>query len=168
MQKISSFNVHFWDTVNFKVPWPDWPRPFLTMPTQKKLSSTFNICEFVSTCKKSSYYINLFRRYGWLKNPSIWLAENTLAISQKPKFCQIWDLCRNTANNINFHYRTNSVKINDKNFPWIQKTLSSVHFWSIFPILFGFFWVFFFFEKSGVATHNFRWISSTMPKFRKN
>ena len=31
-------------------------------------------------------------------------------ISQKQKFSQIWDLSRNTANNINFHYRTNSVK----------------------------------------------------------
>ena len=32
-QFISS--VHSSDTVNFRVPWPDWPRPFLTMPTQK-------------------------------------------------------------------------------------------------------------------------------------
>ena len=33
-------------------------------------------------------------------------------ISQKQTFSQIWDLCMNTANNINFHYRTNSVKTN--------------------------------------------------------
>ena len=28
-------SVHFWDTVNFRVMWPDWPRPFLIMHTQK-------------------------------------------------------------------------------------------------------------------------------------
>ena len=27
-------------------------------------------------------------------------------------FPQIWDLCRNTANSMNFHYRTNSEKSN--------------------------------------------------------
>ena len=32
-------------------------------------------------------------------------------ISHETKFFQIWDLCRNYANNINFHYRINSVKI---------------------------------------------------------
>ena len=55
-------------------------------------------------------------------------------ISQEPEFSQIWDLCRNIANNINFHYRTNSVKINDKMFQYIQTTLFLAHFWSIFPI----------------------------------
>ena len=32
-------------------------------------------------------------------------------ISQEQHFSQIWDLSRNTAYHINFHYRTNSVKI---------------------------------------------------------
>ena len=27
-------SVHFWDTVNFRVSWPDWPYSFLTMATQ--------------------------------------------------------------------------------------------------------------------------------------
>ena len=49
-------------------------------------------------------------------------------------FPKTWDLCRNIANNIHFHYRTNSVKINDKIFQYIQKTLFLVHFWPIFPI----------------------------------
>ena len=39
----------------------------------------------------------------------------------------------NTANNKNFHYRTNSVKINDKIFQYIQKTLFLAHF----PRFFG-------------------------------
>ena len=34
---------------------------------------------------------------------------------------------------INFHYRKNKVKINDKIFKKTKKTLT--HFWSIFPIL---------------------------------
>ena len=34
-------------------------------------------------------------------------------ISQKQDFSKILDLCTNTVNSTNFHYRTNSVKIND-------------------------------------------------------
>ena len=67
-----------------------------------------------------------------------------------PEFCQIWDLCRNIANNIHFHYRTNSVKINDKIFQYIHKTLFLAHFWPIFPILGA---KIFFLENQSV-THN--------------
>ena len=120
--------------------------------------STFNLCEFVSICKKSGYYIDLFWRYGWLKNlQSDWL-RTFWPISQEPEFSQICDLYRNTANNINFHHRTNSVKINFSINPknhvfgpfsqfWEQKKISG---------------------KSGSVMHNFIWASSTMPKFRKN
>ena len=46
--------------------------------------STCNLYEFVSTCKKSGYFIYFFWRYGWLRNTAIWLAENILAhISRK-------------------------------------------------------------------------------------
>ena len=34
-------------------------------------------------------------------------------ISQETDSSQIWDLCKNKANNINFHYRPNLEKIND-------------------------------------------------------
>ena len=71
--------INSWDTANFRVLWPDWPHPFLNMFSQKKFWSTFNLCEFVSTCKKTCYFIDLLRRSGWLKNPSILLAENILA-----------------------------------------------------------------------------------------
>ena len=76
---------------------------------------------------------NLFCRYGWLKNPAIWLPEKILAHISGQKFSQIWDLCRNTAKNISFQYRTNSVKINDQIFQLIQKTLFFANFWSTFP-----------------------------------
>ena len=32
------------------------------------------------------------------------------SISQEPDFSQVWDLCKNTVNNINFHYKPNSEK----------------------------------------------------------
>ena len=63
-----------------------------------------------------------------------WFFLEIWSISQEPEFSQIWNLCRNTANKINFNYRTNSVKINDKSFQYIQKTLFLAHFWPIFPI----------------------------------
>ena len=65
----------------------------------------------------------------WLIKKSYWL-RTFWPVSQEPEFSQIWDLCSNTANNINFHYRTNPAKTNDKIFQYIQKTC----FWPIFPI----------------------------------
>ena len=71
MQKISSF--HSWDTINFLV--TRLTTPISDNAHSKVLWSTVNLCKFVSTCKKSRYFIDLFWRYGWL-NPAIWLAEN--------------------------------------------------------------------------------------------
>ena len=65
--------------------------------------STFNLCEFVSTCKTSGYFIGLFWKYGWLKILHTDRLRTFWPISQEPEFSQIWDLCKNTANNINFH-----------------------------------------------------------------
>ena len=76
--------------------------------------------------------IRLFSRFAlkmWLIKKSYWL-RTFWPVSQEPEFSQIWDLCSNTANNINFHYRTNPAKTNDKIFQYIQKTC----FWPIFPI----------------------------------
>ena len=42
-------------------------------------------------------------------------------MSGEKKFSQIWDLSKNTANNTNFHYSTNSVKINDQFFNIFKK-----------------------------------------------
>ena len=64
------------------------------------------------------------QRNSWLKNPTIWLAGSILAYISGPWFSWIWDLHRNTINNINFHSRTtNSVKINNQIFHQIQKNL---------------------------------------------
>ena len=49
-------SIHSWDQVNFRVPWPDWPHPLLTM-----------------------LITDLFRIYHWFKNSAIWLTGNILA-----------------------------------------------------------------------------------------
>ena len=54
-------------------------------------------------------------------------------------------MCRNTANNIHVHYRTNSVKINDKFFNILKK----LHFWFSFPI----FWAKIFFLENLALSH---------------
>ena len=46
---------------------------------------------------------------------SDWLGE-FWSIYQEQDFPKTYDLCRNTANNMKFHYRTNAVKINDQIF----------------------------------------------------
>ena len=49
--------------------------------------SPLNLCEFVSTCKKSGYLIDWFWRYGWLKNLAVWLTDKILAhISETKNF----------------------------------------------------------------------------------
>ena len=126
--------------------------------------STFNLCEFVSTSKKSGYFIDLLWRYGWLKNPAIWLAENILVHISGTQFFQNMGLCWNTANNTRFHYRTNSVKINDK-----ISINAKNHVFGPFLIHFpNFLGKKIFPGKSGPVTHNFTSVSSTMSKFRKN
>ena len=71
-------------------------------------------------------------------------------ISHKQKFSQKWDLCRNTANNINFHYGSNSVKINK--FSNESKRSCFWPFWVHFP-------------KFPIC-HAQLPVSSNMPKFK--
>ena len=100
-----------------------------------------NISFFLKTSK--SEVVKNFRKFLF-QNPD-WLIT-FWSRSQKPEFSQIWDFSRNTANNINFHYRTNSLKIDDKLFQYIWLSCT----------------------KSGSVMHNFISFSSIMPKFRKN
>ena len=58
---------------------PFWPCSPKNFDHDQKSWSSFNVCKFASTCKKSGYFIDFFWRYGWLKNPAIWLVENILA-----------------------------------------------------------------------------------------
>ena len=47
-------SVHSADADNFRVPSPEWPHPFLTMPISQNFRSTFNQREFVAVCKNLS------------------------------------------------------------------------------------------------------------------
>ena len=134
-------SIHSWDTANFRVPWPGWPHPFLNIPP-KTFWSTFNLCEFVSTCKKSGYFINLFWRYGWLKNPARkrpdrrkdgqTLFYRTLpATAGGSKICQnvgytfIFSLCL-TSNNAFCKW---IYKSTDFIIVYLENCLSLTHFW---------------------------------------
>ena len=93
-------------TLKFRVQRPDWPYLLLTMPNQNIFDQ---LCEFVSTCKKCGCFIALFWRNRWFKTlQSDWLRA-FWSITKEKDFSQRQDLSRNTANNMNFHYRTNSV-----------------------------------------------------------
>ena len=87
------------------------------------------------------------------------MAEAFWSISQEQHFSQIEDLYRNTANNINFHYRINSGKIKNS---LISKNPIFCLLWPIFPIFGG---KKSFPKKSG--TYNLTRFSSTMQKFRE-
>ena len=57
-------------------------------------------------------------------------------ITQEPEFSQIWDLCRNKANNINFHLTSNQEKSNDKIGPicqFLEKNKFSRKNWALSP-----------------------------------
>ena len=73
-------------------------------------------------------------------------------------------MCRNTANKINFHYRTNSVNIIAKIFQYIKKTLFSVHFWFIFPI----FWAKIFFWKIQLSRTSYGFLAPCQNLVRTN
>ena len=114
----------------------------------------------MSTCKKSGYSIDLFWRYVWLKTHAIWLAENILANISGTKNFPNMGFVLSILNNTNFHYRTNSTKINDHIFQQIQKTV-----FGPFLVHFPDFWSKkLFFRKFGPVMHNFKWVSCTMPK----
>ena len=75
---------------------------------------------------------------------------------------QILDLCLNPTNNT-FHYRTNSVKINDQIFLQIQKT----QFLTYLCLISQIFAAKKVFPKNQAVMHNFIGASGTMPKFKE-
>ena len=53
--------VHFWGTVNFRFPWPDWPHPFLTMPTQKMFDQHLILWICINMHKISLFHLFLLQ-----------------------------------------------------------------------------------------------------------
>ena len=85
MQNISSFDLFILEVQSFQRPMTRLAKPIFDHTRPQIFWSTFNLCELVSTCKNQ--VISLFWRYGWLKNPAIWLAENILGhLSGKKNF----------------------------------------------------------------------------------
>ena len=81
----------------------------------KILWLTFNFCEFVSNAM-SGYSTDFLWRYDWLKILQSDLLRTFWAMFPEYFFYQTRYLSRNTTIKINFHYITNSVKINNQIF----------------------------------------------------
>ena len=95
--------IYSWDTANFRVIWPDWAHPFLTIPTKKYFDQLLIYVNLYQHTKNQA--ISLIcsgNMLDWKILQSDWL-KTFWPVSQELKFSQIWDLCRNIANNINFN-----------------------------------------------------------------
>ena len=110
---VHSINSFMRYTVSFRVMWPSWPHPSLTMHNPQffdQLLIYVNLYQHVKNqaisliCSGDKVDKKILQS-DWLR--AFW------PISQEQTFSQIWDMCRNTANNVNFHHRSNSVKCND-------------------------------------------------------
>ena len=84
-------------------------------------------------------------------------------MSQEQYFPQIWDLCMNIFNSVNFHYRTNSVKLIAK----FYSKFKNPHFQPIFGPLSQFLGQKIFSRICSSDMHKFTWVSCMMPEFRK-
>ena len=104
MQKINLFHLFILETVNFKPQNQNGHTHFLNLYQPAKNHPTSSIFSVDSV------------------NDTFW------PISLKHNFSQIWDLCRNTSNNIKFHYRTNLVKINNQILQEFHETVFSQFF----------------------------------------
>ena len=130
-------SVLSWDTDNFRVQRQNWPTSFLTIPHQNLFTRLLNLGSLYQHSKNEAISTICSWKMLDLKIPrSEWLRA-FWPISQEQYFFQIEDLYRNTANNINFHYRANSGKINDQIFLQIQKNLFLSYFWPISPSFLG-------------------------------
>ena len=71
------YKSRVWDRVKRKSQSPETRLAspiFFDHTLTKTVSSTFNFCEFPSTCKKWDCFIHLFWKNNWFKNPAISLA----------------------------------------------------------------------------------------------
>ena len=94
MQKISLYipSVHSSDTVNFRVPRPDWPHSFLTMPHQKLFNQLLIFVNLYQHAKNEAVSYICSEEMLHLKiSQSEWL-QAFWPISQEQHFSQIEDL----------------------------------------------------------------------------
>ena len=99
-----------WGTANFRVLNPGWSHLFFTIITFL-VTLFFNQLDLYHmmciNTKNSNYFIILFCKCTWFKNPAIWLARSILDHTPRTRFFieTFPNFCRNIENNINFHYR---------------------------------------------------------------
>ena len=111
--------------------WNKWTKKFKTSNIVFDGRKNTNFRSSHGRCAVKKVFLCKFHRKNlcWsLFNKVGPYLRNILAYISGTKIFQIWDLWRNTANNINFHYRTNSVTVDDKIFQYIQNTIFLVHF----------------------------------------
>ena len=128
MQKIISFHLFVFEIQTFSEFHDQCPHTFLTMLTQKVFHQFLYFDEFEMTCKRWSYFIILFQRYSWFKNPAIWLAETLYLKREFSRWGKI-------TNKIYFQYiKKSGKKIMARSFNKLKNT----YFWPIFGAKFFF------------------------------
>ena len=152
IQKTSSFHQFILEILPiFESHDQTGPTHFWSRPPKKFLNQLLIYVNLYQHAKNQA--ISKICSEDVLIKKSYWL-RTFWPVSQKLEFSQIWYLWSNTANNINFHYRANPVKTNDRIFQYIQKTC----FWAIFPILGA---KTFFLENSALpCTTSYRFLAS--------
>ena len=107
-QFISS--VHSSHKVNFRVPWPEWPHPFMTMLSQKIFNHLLS--GFFPACKKSVNFICSFLRLSQLYGPKTKLP--------KPNFCEFPSRYKKQGCFVNLLWRNECFKNPGI---WLAKTI---------------------------------------------
>ena len=85
------------------------------MPIFEQAHPNFNFHELVSTCRNIKQFHYFMLDIQLIENVCNLISQE-LRLSQEQDFSQIWDLCKNTVNSINFYYRPNREKLNDQIF----------------------------------------------------
>ena len=81
-------SVHSWDTVKFRVHWPDCPHPFFTIPNHKNSNQLLSLSICINM-KRWGYFTDLYKRNSWFKYPSIWFAEIISVYISQTRFFSI-------------------------------------------------------------------------------
>ena len=108
--------AYSWDTVNCRAHRPDWPQLFLTIwPNPKIFNWLFIFVNLYQQAKNEAVSSICSEEVDDLQKSSNLIGCEHFGLYLKNKTFPKHRICAGTQkNNINFHYRTNSVKINDQ------------------------------------------------------
>ena len=169
-------SIHSWQTVNIKILWTNWPHPFWIMSIPNFLINFYFMWICINIEKKQWFQFQWFvlEIHGWLKYPGIWFSENIVAHISETKIFPIMGFVQKSAFcafSLENKICAFSLENNFSESEWPNFSLNLKHpvFGPImvhFPKFVG--------KKASptffqlCVTGKFIWISSTMPKFRKN